>query len=187
MGTPIYDIPVQRINGTPTTLSEYKGKVLLIVNVASKCGLTPQYEALETVYENYRERGLVVLGFPANEFMGQEPGTNEEIQEFCSTKFNVQFPMYSKIVVKGDGQHALYQFLTRSQPKATQKPGSQFLQMLAKQGQVPETESDIAWNFEKFLVSRNGDVVGRFAPDVAPDDPMVLKAVEAEIEKDRAF
>jgi glutathione peroxidase len=119
MSAALYDIPVRRIDGSNATLGDYKGKVMLIVNVASKCGLTPQYTGLEQIFENYRDKGLVVLGFPANEFAGQEPGTNADIQQFCQSKFNVQFPMFEKIVVKGDGQHPLYHSLIEACPRTT--------------------------------------------------------------------
>src|SRR5712692_1528401 len=122
MSAPLYDIPVRRIDGSDVSLADHKGSVMLIVNVASRCGLTPQYAELEEVYETYRDRGLVVLGFPANEFAGQEPGSNQQIQEFCQNKFRVQFPMFEKIVVKGEGQHPLYRHLVDSQPVAKKKP-----------------------------------------------------------------
>ncbi len=122
MAAAVYDIPVKRIDGTPASLADHKGNVLLIVNVASKCGLTPQYTELEEIYETYRDRGFAVLGFPANEFAGQEPGSNDEIQQFCQTKFGIKFPMFEKIVVKGDGQHPLYQSLIEAKPNAQQNP-----------------------------------------------------------------
>jgi len=124
MSANLYDIPVRRIDGKDASLSDYKGKVMLIVNVASKCGLTPQYTDLEKVYETYRDQGLVVLGFPANEFAGQEPGSNEEIQQFCQSKYSVQFPLFEKIVVKGEGQHPLYNALVEAFPKAQPKADS---------------------------------------------------------------
>jgi glutathione peroxidase len=172
---PIHTIAADRIDGTPSSLGEYADKVMLIVNVASKCGLTPQYDGLESLYAKYRDRGLVVLGFPANNFSGQEPGTNDEIQSFCRSVYGVDFPMFAKVSVRGDDQAPLYRLLTDAQPRrtlnATPKPGA-----VAKQG-----EPDVRWNFEKFLVSRNGDVVARFDPDVVPLDPIVVDAVEREL------
>jgi glutathione peroxidase len=175
------EIPIKRIDGSRTSLSEFKDKVLLVVNVASKCGLTPQYEALEALYERYRERGLVVLGFPANEFMGQEPGTNAEIAEFCQMKFGVKFPMFEKIVVKGEGQHPLYAALTEALPQA-RKPGDKPFRLspISMLGAFRK-KGDIAWNFEKFLINRKGEVVDRFHPEVKPDDPMVIEAIEKEL------
>jgi len=152
------------IDGQPAPLGQYKGKVLLLVNVASKCGFTPQYKELEAVYEKYKDQGLVVIGFPANNFMGQEPGTNEEIKTFCSRTYNVTFPMYSKISVKGDDKAPLYQFLT---DKAAN----------------PSTGGEIKWNFTKFLVSRDGNVVTRFEPAVKPDAPDVVAAIEKALKQ----
>jgi glutathione peroxidase len=177
----LYDIPIHTLQGDDTSLGEYAGKTLLLVNVASKCGLTPQYADLEKAYETYRDRGLVVLGFPANEFAGQEPGSNQEIKQFCETKFNVQFPMFEKIVVKGDGQHPLYRELIGQFPKATPKPDSALRKTLDSHGLGPKNDTDIMWNFEKFLVDREGKVVARFAPDFNPGDAEVTKAIEAEL------
>jgi glutathione peroxidase len=169
--------------GEPTTLAQYDGKVLLIVNVASKCGLTPQYDALEALFEKYSNQGFSVLGFPANEFGNQEPGTNAEIQEFCRMNFGVQFPVFEKIVVKGEGQHPLYKTLTQSIPVSTKKPGGDLEENLAKHGVVPKP-GEILWNFEKFLVNRQGKVMARFAPDVEPNDPLLVSAIEKEIARD---
>ena len=177
----VYDFKVQKIDKTPTTLAEFKGDVLLIVNVASKCGLTPQYSALEKLFERYKGRGFRVLGFPANEFGAQEPGTEAEIKEFCTTNFGVKFPMYSKIVVKGEGQHPLYKFLTHSQPKAQQLTGGKLKENLIKHGVVLGSEEEIMWNFEKFLVDRKGHVIARFAPDMPPDDPTITALIEAQL------
>ena len=179
--TDIYQIPLKRIDGTPASLASYQGQVLLIVNVASQCGLTPQYEGLEKLHARYRGRGLTVLGFPANEFGNQEPGSNEEIQTFCSTGFGVSFPMFEKLVVKGEGQHPLYALLTRARPSATAKPGSDFRAKLESYGFKVESDSDVLWNFEKFLINRRGEVIGRFAPDIAPEDPLVVDAIESEL------
>jgi glutathione peroxidase len=183
MSDALYDIPVRRIDGANASLGDYKGKVMLIVNVASKCGLTPQYADLEKVYENYRDRGLVVLGFPANEFAGQEPGTNGEIQQFCQSKFGVQFPMFEKIVVKGESQHPLYRQLIEQCPRAQAKADSALRKTLDSHGLGPKNDTDIMWNFEKFLVNRQGKVVARFAPDFNPQDPEVKNAIEAELAK----
>jgi glutathione peroxidase len=183
MSANLYDIPVRRIEGKDTSLAEHKGKVMLIVNVASKCGLTPQYADLEKVYENYRDQGLVVLGFPANEFAGQEPGSNPEIKQFCESKFGVQFPMYEKIVVKGEGQHPLYRSLIEACPTAQAKPDSALRKTLDSHGLGPKNDTDIMWNFEKFLVNREGKVVARFAPDIAPQEAPVTTAIESELSK----
>jgi glutathione peroxidase len=179
--TALTDIPVKKIDGTQTTLAEFKGKVVLVVNVASKCGLTSQYEALEKVYEKYGPNNFVVLGFPANEFKGQEPGTNKEIQEFCTLNFGVKFPMFEKIVVKGPGQHPLYKELTTLQPKATTKALSGFAQKLKGAGLLGGNPQDIMWNFEKFLINKKGEVVGRFAPDMTPDDDVIIQKIEQEL------
>ncbi|HYQ40514.1 MAG TPA: glutathione peroxidase [Polyangiaceae bacterium] len=179
----LQDIPLRRIDGSPATLREFSGSVLLVVNVASKCGLTPQYEGLEALYAKYRAQGLVVLGFPANDFGAQEPGSNQEIVEFCQTRFAVDFPMFEKIAVKGEGQHPLYRELIAKRPLARSKAGSTFAAKLAEYGQSPQHPSDVLWNFEKFLVDRHGHVVDRLAPDVAPDDPELVRAIEAELAK----
>jgi glutathione peroxidase len=172
MKSPLYDIPLQRIDGKKTTLADYAGKVMLIVNVASQCGKTPQYDGLEKLYGKYRDQGLVVLGFPANDFDGQEPGTDEEIQEFCRSIYGVDFPMFSKIAVRGSEQDPLYRTLTNARPTRTlgDKPEPNAVKKLP--------EKDVRWNFEKFLVSRKGDVVDRFDPDVVPLDKMIVSAVE---------
>jgi glutathione peroxidase len=152
----IYSFKMKDIDGKETGLDKYKGKVLLVVNVASKCGLTPQYEGLEKIYEKYKDKGLVVMGFPANEFGAQEPGTNTEIKQFCTGKYNVTFPMFSKIVVKGDETHPLYKWL------------------LAQTSQ----HQDIEWNFAKFLVGRDGKVIQRFHPKVTPEDKDLVATLE---------
>jgi glutathione peroxidase len=174
----IYDIPVRKIDGKDASLKEYKGDVLLVVNVASKCGLTPQYEALEKTYQAYRDKGFKVLGFPANNFAGQEPGTDAEIADFCSTTFDVDFPMYSKISVQGADRHPLYKELIKEHPGRVNKPDSQLKKILDERGLASKDETDVMWNFEKFLVGRDGKVVGRFAPDIAPDDPVIAGAIE---------
>jgi glutathione peroxidase len=159
----LYDIPVQTLAGEPTTLREYAGRPMLIVNVASKCGLTPQYEQLQQLHEKYGPRGLAVLGFPCNQFMGQEPGTPEEIQEFCSTNYSVSFPLYSKIEVNGDDRHPLYAELEQ----AADSDGA---------------AGDVQWNFEKFLVGPDGSVSHRFRPRTEPTAPEVVAAVDAAVE-----
>lgn len=178
--TAIQDIPLTTITGAPASLRDHDGNVLLVVNVASKCGLTPQYTALEQVYERYRDQGFAVLGFPANNFGAQEPGTNEEIVEFCTTNFSVAFPMFSKISVVGEDQHPLYGALTAAAPRAAGDPDA-FRERLAGFGMTPNQDPDVLWNFEKFLVGRDGSVIGRFAPTVTPDDPAVISAIEAAL------
>ncbi len=178
MTTELLDIPLKTISGEDSSLAAYRGKVLLIVNVASKCGLTPQYDALEKLYEGYRARGLVVLGFPANDFGQQEPGSEAEIQDFCRTNFSVQFPMFSKITVVGPERHPLYSALIAAQPASRANPGPGMVERLKSRGRVPNLPPEILWNFEKFLIGRDGRVLDRFAPDVVPDDPMIVAAVE---------
>jgi glutathione peroxidase len=183
MSTTILELPVHRITGESTTLGEYAGKVLLVVNVASKCGLTPQYEGLEKLYRTYRDRGLVVAGFPANDFKSQEPGSNADIQSFCTTNFGVDFPMFEKITVVGDAKHPLYKELIAAKPKAISTSEAPFSEDLKKYGIDPNPEPEILWNFEKFIVGRDGKVVARFAPNTVPDDPALIQAIEAELAK----
>ena len=178
MATPIREIPVKRIDGSDSSLGDFDGSVLLVVNVASKCGLTPQYEQLEQIYKTYNDKGLEVLGFPANNFAGQEPGTNEEIQGFCQATFGVDFPMFSKISVTGDDRHPLYDALIEAKPDRVDNEGGQLRGLLEQNDLAPDNDTDIMWNFEKFLVGRDGQVIGRFAPDLTPDDPIVVKAIE---------
>jgi glutathione peroxidase len=180
--SPILDIPVERIDGTHASLAEHKGKVLLLVNVASKCGFTPQYAALEALYQQNREKGFVICGFPANDFGAQEPGSDEEIQSFCQLNFGVQFPMYSKIVVTGAERHPLYSALVESTPE-TKGDTTDLRQHLREFGVEPTAPPEVLWNFEKFLVGRDGKVVARFSPDIAPEDPMLRSAIEAEINR----
>ena len=184
MSALVYDIPVQKITGEDTSLAEFKGKVLLVVNVASKCGLTPQYEGLEKIYEQYRGQGLVVAGFPANDFKSQEPGTNEEIQSFCTTNFGVKFPMFSKITVVGAEKHPLYAALIAAQPEAVSVSEVPFREKLNGYGIQTNQDPELLWNFEKFLVSREGTVVKRFAPDTEPDAPELISAIKKELDKD---
>jgi glutathione peroxidase len=160
----IYDFNLKTIDGQPTSLKAYHGKVVLLVNVASKCGYTPQYAGLEALYEKYKDRGLVIVGVPANNFGQQEPGTNEEIKKFCSNKYSVTFPMMSKVSVLGDDKTPLYVFLTS---KSTD----------------PKFAGDIQWNFTKFLFDRNGNPVARFEPNVTPDSPEVTAAIESALGK----
>ena len=180
--TAIQDIPLDTITGEKAKLADYAGKVLLVVNVASKCGLTPQYEGLEKLYAERKGEGLEVLGFPANDFAGQEPGTNAEIQDFCRSTFGVDFPMFAKIAVTGPEQHPLYKELVKAKPEATMKGGVDFREALKGYGIEPNPAPGVAWNFEKFVVGRDGQVVARFAPDVAPDDPMVIAAIDKALE-----
>ena len=181
--TDVTSIPVNRMDGSTATLADYRGKVLLVVNTASKCGLTPQYEGLQNLYAARRDEGLVVLGFPANNYAGQEPGTEDEIMEFCSTNYHVEFPMFAKLSTRGEDQHPLYQALTTAIPKATPNPEGQLRATLEKHGIGPKTDTEVMWNFEKFLIDREGNVVGRFAPDLAPDNPLVQEAVAAQLAK----
>jgi glutathione peroxidase len=155
----IYTFTLPSIDGKPMPLADFKGKVVLMVNVASQCGYTPQYTALEALYEKYKDQGFVIVGFPANNFGAQEPGTNEEIKTFCTRNYNVQFPMMSKVSVKGSDTAPLYQYLTDASLH-------------------PKTGGEIKWNFTKFLVDRNGNIVARFEPDVTPDAPPVIAAIE---------
>ena len=176
----LFDIPLKTIAGEPTTLEKYKGHVLLIVNTASKCGLTPQYEGLEKLYCTYKHCGFDVLGFPANDFAGQEPGTNQEIQKFCTTSFNITFPMFEKVVATGADKSPLYDILTTAQPVArVADPG--FKDKLRGYGLTVHDAPELTWNFEKFLVNRRGQIVARFAPDTLPTDEVIIKAIEREL------
>ncbi len=157
----IYDLTVKDIDGKEVALSTYKGKTLLIVNSASKCGYTKQYKGLEELYSKYKDKGLVVLGFPSNDFGGQEPGSNEDIKKFCQTNFNVKFPLFAKGPVKGPEKQPLFEILTNSAPQT----------------------GEIKWNFEKFLVSKDGRVIGRYESKVTPDDPGLMRAIEADLAK----
>ncbi len=176
----IANIPLKTIKGQDSSLAAYKGKVLLIVNVASKCGLTPQYEGLERIYKKYKARGFEVLGFPANNFMGQEPGTNAEIVEFCKSSYDVSFPLFQKISVKGNNQHPLYSALTNSSVPVQDSNKASLLKKMAFRvlGGFNKQATDISWNFEKFLVDRNGKVVARFSPTVRPEEAALISAIE---------
>ncbi|MHA3048430.1 glutathione peroxidase [Acinetobacter sp. ANC 4641] len=181
MSQSILDIPVNNITGEETTLATYQGKVLLVVNVASKCGLTPQYEGLEKLYQAKKAEGLEILGFPANNFLAQEPGSNEEIQKFCSLNYHVDFPLFAKISVAGEDKHPLYQALISAQPERIGE--GPWWKDLVDYGLTPNPKPEILWNFEKFLIGKNGDVVARFAPDITADDPRIVSAIEAELAK----
>jgi glutathione peroxidase len=159
----IYEFTLPSLDGKPLPLANFKGRVVLVVNVASRCGFTPQYSALQATYEKYKEQGFVILGFPANNFGSQEPGTNQEIKTFCQTKYSVTFPMYAKVSVKGDDETPLYTYLTKQAN--------------------PALAGEIKWNFTKFLVDRNGNVVKRFEPDVTPDSPEVIAAIEKTLKQ----
>ncbi|MBX3265156.1 MAG: glutathione peroxidase [Acidobacteria bacterium] len=160
----MYEFTMKDIDGNDISLEKYKGNVVMLVNVASRCGLTPQYEGLQAIYDKYKDRGFTVLGFPANNFMGQEPGTEAEIKEFCSLNYNVGFPMFSKISVKGTDQHPLYRFLTHPETN-------------------PGFDGDITWNFEKFLADREGKIIARFSPRTVPTDAEVIEKLEAALAK----
>lgn len=155
----VYDFKMKNIDGSEVKLETYKGKVVMIVNTASKCGLTPQYEGLQKIYDKYKDQNFVILGFPANNFMGQEPGTDTEIKEFCTLKYKVSFPMFSKISVKGTDQHPLYTYLTNEKSN-------------------PGFSGDISWNFEKFLIGKDGKTLARFSPSTKPDDAKIIEAIE---------
>ncbi|MES5813634.1 glutathione peroxidase [Pseudoxanthomonas sp. Soil82] len=172
-------IPVTTIDGRPAALGDWAGKVRLVVNVASKCGLTPQYEGLEKLYREKHAAGLEVLGFPANDFLGQEPGDEAQIASFCSVNFDVTFPMFAKIAVVGEGIHPLYRALVAAQPAATGE--GPMREKLAGAGIAANPAPGVLWNFEKFLVGRDGRVVARFAPDVTADDPRLRAAIDAAL------
>jgi len=176
----LYDLPLHTLSGEPTTLAPYRGKVLLIVNTASKCGLTPQYEALEALHNTYKDRGFAVLGFPANDFGGQEPGTAEDIAAFCSTTFNVSFPLFEKVVATGPNKAPIYELLTAAQPTA-HIANPKFQDDLRGYGLTVLDPPELTWNFEKFLVGPGGHVAARFAPDMAPTDPVLIQAIEREL------
>jgi len=180
--TALRQIPLKTISGEDTSLNAFADKVVLVVNVASKCGLTKQYDALEKLYEKYKDQGFVVAGFPSNDFGGQEPGTNEEIANFCTSTFGVAFPMFDKITVVGPQKHPLYAALTTARPEASGDKNA-FRDNLKKYGLTPNPDPEVLWNFEKFLIGKNGQVVGRFAPSTTPEDPELVRAIEAELGK----
>lgn len=182
MATDLASIPLSRIDGSPDTLGNHAGKVLLVVNVASKCGLTPQYEGLEALYQAKADSGLEVLGFPANDFGAQEPGTHEEIAEFCKLNYGVSFPLFTKGDVTGPAKQPLYAALTEALP-TKQGPAEEFREKLKGYGMTPTQDPEVLWNFEKFLIGRDGKVAARFAPGVTPDDPALVAAIDAELAK----
>ena len=159
----IYDFTVKDIDGKDVNLKDFSGKTVLIVNVASKCGYTYQYEGLEKLYEKYKDKGFVILGFPTNNFLGQEPGTNEQIKEFCTLTYGVTFPMFSKISVKGKDKEPLYDYLIDKKTN-------------------PEFGGAITWNFNKFLIGKNGDIINRFDTKINPDDPVIISAIESALD-----
>jgi glutathione peroxidase len=178
----LYEIPLTTLSDQPISLAPHRGQVLLIVNVASKCGFTPQYTGLESLHQRYKDRGLAVLGFPANDFAGQEPGSNQEIAQFCSLDYPVSFPIFGKIAVTGPGKHPLYRELITERPDR-EPTGNGLYENLAgylKSQNLPGPNDppELLWNFEKFVVGRDGRVIARFASDVAPDDPRLLSAID---------
>ncbi|MEO6091455.1 MAG: glutathione peroxidase [Novosphingobium sp.] len=180
--TELTEIPLTRIDGSSDTLANHSGNVLLVVNVASKCGLTPQYEGLEKLYEAYKDQGFEVLGFPANDFGAQEPGSNEDISSFCSVNYGVSFPLFDKADVTGAAKQPLYAALTAAVPEKLGDVAA-MRENLRGYGMTPTEDPEVLWNFEKFLITRDGEVAGRFAPSMTPDDPTLVNAVEAELAK----
>jgi len=175
------EIEFTAMDGSTKTLGDYAGEVLLVVNVASKCGLTPQYEGLQQLYSEKHDQGFEVLGFPANDFGAQEPGTDEEIAEFCDTNYHVTFPVFSKISVVGADQHPLYSALTTAAPTTDGKEPMR--EKFRGYGMTPNEDPDVLWNFEKFVIGKDGTVAARFAPATTPDDPALLATIEAELAK----
>ncbi len=182
MADTIAAIPLTRLDGGSDKLADHAGQVLLVVNVASKCGLTPQYEGLEKLYKSYKDKGLEVLGFPANDFGAQEPGTNEEIAEFCSANYGVSFPMFAKADVTGPAKQPLYAALTKAVPEK-QGDAAGWRERLRGYGMTPTEDPEVLWNFEKFLIGRDGQAVARFSPAITPDDPALIAAIEGELAK----
>lgn len=177
--TKISAIEFKKVDGSTAQLSDYHDKVILVVNVASKCGLTPQYEGLEKLYQSKKPQGLEILAFPANNFLAQEPGTDEEIQQFCSLTYDVHFPVLAKISVAGEDKHPLYQALIAAEPSRIGE--GPWWKDLVDYGLTPNPVPEVLWNFEKFLINKQGDVVARFAPDITADDPRLVQAIEAEL------
>ncbi len=180
--TDIAAIPLTRIDGGSDSLANHKGKVLLVVNVASQCGLTPQYEGLEKLYIEKKGEGFEVLGFPANDFGAQEPGSHEEIAEFCKLNYGVSFPLYSKADVTGPGKQPLYAALTKAIPDK-QGDAAGWRELLRGHGMTPTEDPEVLWNFEKFLIGKDGKVAARFSPATTPDDPELVGAIDAELAK----
>ncbi len=180
--TDIAAIPLTRIDGGSDSLANHKGKVLLVVNVASQCGLTPQYEGLEKLYNEKKGEGFEVLGFPANDFGAQEPGSHEEIAEFCKLNYGVSFPLYSKADVTGPGKQPLYAALTEAIPDK-QGDAAGWRELLRGHGMTPTEDPEVLWNFEKFLIGKDGKVAARFSPATTPDDPELVGAIDAELAK----
>ncbi|HMP56190.1 MAG TPA: glutathione peroxidase [Novosphingobium sp.] len=180
--TDLSAIPLTRIDGASDSLANHKGKVLLVVNVASKCGLTPQYEGLEALYREKKDAGFEVLGFPANDFGAQEPGSHQEIMQFCSANYGVSFPLFAKADVTGAGKQPLYAALTAALPEK-QGPAAEFRERLKGYGMTPTEDPEVLWNFEKFLIGKDGKVAARFAPGIEPNDPALGGAIEAELAK----
>ena len=178
----IAEIPLQRIDGSDDKLANHSGNVLLVVNVASKCGLTPQYEGLEKLYNQYKDKGFEILGFPANDFGQQEPGTHEEIVEFCKANYGVSFPLYAKANVSGDAKQPLYAGLIEAVP-TKQGDVEGMKERFRGYGMTPNDDPEVLWNFEKFLIARDGSVAARFAPAMTPDDPALVSAIETELAK----
>lgn len=176
--TAIQDIPLKTIDGREATLGDHAGAVILVVNVASKCGLTPQYEGLEALYRANKDRGLVVAGFPANNFLQQEPGTEAEIADFCKTTYDVSFPLFAKISVAGEDRHPLYAALTEARPEAHSPNGNAMRERLAGKNIPIHPAPEVLWNFEKFLIGRDGSVIARFGPDTPPGDPALTAAID---------
>ena len=179
--TTLQQIPLETIDHRSARLADYAGKVLLVVNTASKCGLTPQYAGLEALYSRYRDQGLMVLGFPSNDFAGQEPGSDDEIASFCATNYAVDFPLFSKVTVVGPDKHPLYASLIAAQPSAADS--ASFREKLKGYQITPNPEPEVLWNFEKFLIARNGTAVARFSPDITPEDPRLVEALERELNR----
>ncbi|CAO96880.1 glutathione peroxidase [Erwinia tasmaniensis] len=173
----LFETELVTLDGEKTTLAQWQGEVLLVVNVASKCGLTPQYEQLENLQKKLHSLGLTILGFPCNAFLEQEPGSEAEIKTFCSTTYGVSFPMFSKIEVNGPQRHSLYAKLIAARPDTVAPENSGFAAKMASKGRAPKEYGDVLWNFEKFIIDRDGQVVGRFSPDMEPNDPRLLECI----------
>lgn len=177
----LLDIPLTTIDGGEESLADYKGQVVLVVNVASQCGLTPQYDGLEKIYQTYRAQGFAVLGFPCNDFGAQEPGTNADIYRFCQATYGVHFPLFSKVSINRGERHPLYAALIEARPEAQKTATEELRGKLSEHGLLPKNETDVMWNFEKFLIGRDGQVIGRFAPDITVDDPALRGAIESAL------